>query len=140
MDTTGTSGSVPSSDVPDDTRDVEKQDDRATKVASTDPSAFPDGGLEAWTVVLGAFCTLFVSFGWINCKFRGTPIIWLVFAWTVNRVLAKGIGIFQTHYQTHQLSSYSPSAVSWIPSLETFMMYFLVGTPKAIHIKEGEVD
>jgi hypothetical protein len=29
----------------------------------------PDGGTQAWLVVLGAFCGLFVSFGWINCKF-----------------------------------------------------------------------
>lgn len=28
----------------------------------------PDGGLQAWLVVLGSFCGLFVSFGWINCK------------------------------------------------------------------------
>jgi hypothetical protein len=70
MDTSGTSGSVRTTDVPGDTKDVEKQDDPATKVASTDPSAFPDGGLEAWTVVLGGFCSLFVSFGWINCMFR----------------------------------------------------------------------
>ena len=28
----------------------------------------PDGGAQAWRVVLGAFCGLFVSFGWINCK------------------------------------------------------------------------
>lgn len=27
----------------------------------------PDGGMQAWLVVLGAFCGLFVSFGWINC-------------------------------------------------------------------------
>jgi hypothetical protein len=33
-----------------------------------DPSAYPDGGLRAWLVVAGAFCCLFVSFGWINCK------------------------------------------------------------------------
>ena len=33
----------------------------------TDPSSFPDGGLEAWLVVFGAFCCLFCSFGWINC-------------------------------------------------------------------------
>jgi hypothetical protein len=29
----------------------------------THPSSFPDGGLEAWLCVLGAFCALFVSFG-----------------------------------------------------------------------------
>lgn len=27
----------------------------------------PDGGTQAWLVVLGAFSGLFVSFGWINC-------------------------------------------------------------------------
>jgi hypothetical protein len=35
--------------------------------AMTDPSSFPDGGLQAWLVVLAAFCNMFVSFGWINC-------------------------------------------------------------------------
>jgi hypothetical protein len=27
----------------------------------------PDGGWVAWSVVGGAFCCLFTSFGWINC-------------------------------------------------------------------------
>lgn len=31
------------------------------------PSQFPDGGRKAWTTVAGAWCCLFVSFGWINC-------------------------------------------------------------------------
>lgn len=30
------------------------------------PGDFPDGGLQAWLVVSGAFCCLFCSFGWIN--------------------------------------------------------------------------
>jgi hypothetical protein len=29
----------------------------------------PDGGLQAWAVVLGGFCCLFCSFGWTNCRF-----------------------------------------------------------------------
>ena len=29
-------------------------------------SGAPDGGLVAWLVVLGAWCTSFCSFGWIN--------------------------------------------------------------------------
>ncbi|KOS36679.1 hypothetical protein ACN38_g12568 [Penicillium nordicum] len=61
----------------------------------------PDGGAQAWLVVLGAFCGLFVSFGWINC-----------------------IGVFQEYYQSHQLSEFSTSTVTWITSLETFMMFF----------------
>ena len=48
--------------------DVEKAEP-AKPHAGTDPSAFPDGGLEAWLVVSGAFCCLFCSFGWINCAF-----------------------------------------------------------------------
>ena len=59
------------------------------------PDDFPDGGLKAWSVVLGGCCCLFTSFGWINC-----------------------IGIFQNYYQSHQLSNYSPSAIAWIPSTE----------------------
>lgn len=34
-----------------------------------DPNQFPEGGLRAWSVVVGAFCCLFCSFGWINCKY-----------------------------------------------------------------------
>jgi len=65
------------------------------------PADFPDGGLEAWLVVLGGWCCLFCSFGWINC-----------------------IGIFQEYYQEVLLSTYSSSTVSWIVSLELFMMFF----------------
>lgn len=46
--------------------DIEKAE-QAKPHAGGDPSAFPDGGLEAWVVVSGAFCCLFCSFGWINC-------------------------------------------------------------------------
>ena len=40
----------------------------------TDPSSFPDGGPEAWLVVFGGFCCLFVSFGWISCRFFVPPL------------------------------------------------------------------
>lgn len=46
--------------------DVEKVEPVKAHVG-LDRSAFPDGGLEAWLVVSGAFCCLFCSFGWINC-------------------------------------------------------------------------
>ncbi|KAJ0414074.1 MFS general substrate transporter [Aspergillus carlsbadensis] len=65
-----------------------------------DPSDFPDGGLKAWSVVAGGWCCLFCSYGWINV-----------------------IGLFQTYYQEDLLRSYSPSAISWITSVETGMMY-----------------
>jgi len=65
---------------------------------------FPDGGREAWTVVLGGWCCVFVSFGWIVC-----------------------IGSFQSYYQNNQLRAYPPSTVAWIPSTEVAMMFF--GSP-----------
>ncbi|EXJ73353.1 uncharacterized protein A1O5_03113 [Cladophialophora psammophila CBS 110553] len=65
-----------------------------------DPSQFPEGGPKAWTVVFGAACGIFVSFGWINC-----------------------IGVFQEYYEAHQLKDYSSQEIAWIPSLEAFMMF-----------------
>lgn len=32
-----------------------------------DPHAFPDGGFQAWFCIAGGFCTIFSSFGWVNC-------------------------------------------------------------------------
>jgi hypothetical protein len=39
------------------------QASRAPVKPTFDPSLFPDGGRQAWLVVLGALCSLFVSFG-----------------------------------------------------------------------------
>lgn len=33
-----------------------------------DPRENPDGGRQAWLCLLGGFCVLFSSFGWINCE------------------------------------------------------------------------
>ncbi|KAK0112806.1 hypothetical protein ONS95_014536 [Cadophora gregata] len=69
--------------------------------AGQDPNEFPDGGFQAWFCIAGGFCTVFSSFGWVNC-----------------------IGVFQDYYQANQLSSYSPSTVAWIPATESFMLFF----------------
>lgn len=68
--------------------------------SNTIASDFPDGGLHAWCVVVGSWCCLFASFGWITC-----------------------IGVFQNYYQSHQLNTYSSSTVAWIPATETFLMF-----------------
>ncbi|OAA66539.1 Major facilitator superfamily domain, general substrate transporter [Niveomyces insectorum RCEF 264] len=62
-------------------------------------SEAPDGGWEAWSVVFGAWCTSFCSFGWIN-----------------------SVGIFQNYYENGPLKDYSASTISWIPSLQIFFM------------------
>ncbi|KAG5658059.1 hypothetical protein KAF25_007010 [Fusarium avenaceum] len=70
--------------------------------AKAAPGGPPDGGLTAWLVVLGAWCTSFCSFGWIN-----------------------SVGAFQEYYQNDLLKGTSPSTVAWIPSLQIF---FIMGT------------
>jgi hypothetical protein len=62
------------------------------------PSDFPDGGAQAWLVVLGGFFALFCTFGLINC-----------------------VGVFLEYYVSGPLSGYDPSAVSWITSTQVFV-------------------
>jgi len=54
--------------------DVEKTTGPAplNNPASNELGPPPDGGREAWMVVLGGFCTVFSSFGWINCEFSNS--------------------------------------------------------------------
>ena len=49
-------------------------DEKKPPPGPMDPASFPDGGFKAWLVVLGAFCCLFCSFGWINCIFPPSPL------------------------------------------------------------------
>ncbi|KAG2019624.1 monocarboxylate permease [Coprinopsis cinerea AmutBmut pab1-1] len=56
---------------------------------------YPDGGLRAWLVVVGAMLTNFSTFGFAN-------------AW----------GVFQSYYETDILPTTSPSTIAWIGSLQ----------------------
>ncbi|KAI0905315.1 major facilitator superfamily domain-containing protein [Ustulina deusta] len=62
-------------------------------------SDFPDGGRQAWLTVLGAWFCLFASYGFISSA-----------------------GVYQDYYETHLLSQYSPSTISWIPALQLFAL------------------
>ncbi|KAL0569490.1 hypothetical protein V5O48_012472 [Marasmius crinis-equi] len=64
---------------------------------------YPDGGLRAWLVVLGAVCNHFSTFGY------GT-------SW----------GTFQAYYQDHILQDSTPSAIAWIGSIQ-FSLCFITG-------------
>ncbi|KAL1940489.1 hypothetical protein VTO73DRAFT_9061 [Trametes versicolor] len=65
---------------------------------------FPDGGKEAWTVVLGACLALFASAGMVNTY-----------------------GTFQDYYEATLLPASSSSTVAFIGSLQIFFLY-AVGT------------
>ncbi|KAK0105967.1 hypothetical protein ONS95_004476 [Cadophora gregata] len=79
----------------------EKVDTAPASAASAwNSSDAPDGGVTAWLVVFGAWCTSFCSFGWLN-----------------------SIGTFQEYYSVELLSQYSAGKISWIPSLQLFFMF-----------------
>jgi hypothetical protein len=81
------------------TPSVQENDPEQAVQPTTFGSKPPDGGLAAWSVILGVWCCSFCSYGWMN-----------------------SIGIFQEYYQDHLLLGYSASTISWIPSLEVFLM------------------
>ncbi|GAA5838357.1 hypothetical protein JCM11251_004913 [Rhodosporidiobolus azoricus] len=77
-------------------------EEKGTPSSSSSPPpavAFPDGGFRAWSVVAGAWCISFTSWGVVN-----------------------SFGVFQTYYQANQLSSYSRSEISWIGSVQLSMV------------------
>ncbi|KAJ5202496.1 hypothetical protein N7449_004575 [Penicillium cf. viridicatum] len=61
--------------------------------------AFPEGGLRAWSVVAGAFCISFCTFGYLNAY-----------------------GVYQNYYSTHQLIEKSSSTIAWIGSVQTCLL------------------
>uniref|UniRef100_V5F3J7 Major facilitator superfamily (MFS) profile domain-containing protein n=1 Tax=Kalmanozyma brasiliensis (strain GHG001) TaxID=1365824 RepID=V5F3J7_KALBG len=81
-------------------KDIDTSSD--TLVANTPHSApgpAPDGGLQAWLVVAGTFLLIMTNFG-----------------------LLTSYGVFQSYYTSHQLAHLPASTVSWIGSLQTFMI------------------
>ena len=57
----------------DDMSDLDLEKTAPThRVPETKKNDAPDGGMQAWSVVLGSWCVLFCSFGWINST--ETPI------------------------------------------------------------------
>ncbi|KAK9428110.1 MFS general substrate transporter [Lipomyces doorenjongii] len=66
---------------------------------------FPDGGLRAWLVVLGAMIVLGCSFGYLSAfgADAGT--------------------VYETHYQQNQLRDKFPSAIAWIGSFQVFCQF-----------------
>ncbi|KAJ7099515.1 major facilitator superfamily domain-containing protein [Mycena belliarum] len=61
---------------------------------------YPDGGAKAWLVVLGAACTTFSTFGYVN-------------AW----------GVFQEYYETTLLQDSSASNIAWIGSIQYSLVF-----------------
>ncbi|KAL5366628.1 major facilitator superfamily domain-containing protein [Aspergillus floccosus] len=66
-----------------------------------DGNTYPEGGWEAWSVVLGSFMGLFGSLGLVNT-----------------------IGTFQAYLEEHQLKSYGSGPTGWIFGMYAFLTFF----------------
>ncbi|KAF5138296.1 putative transporter MCH4 [Metarhizium anisopliae] len=81
------------------TNNLEKN---TTQVSSASyEESFPEGGMRAWLVVLGAWFALMSAMGLMNT-----------------------IAIFQAYTLSHQLKGHSEGTVGWIFSLYTFLAFF----------------
>ncbi|KAI1343401.1 major facilitator superfamily domain-containing protein [Xylariaceae sp. FL0016] len=86
----------------DNGRQIEESDAESGRaVTLLGDETYPEGGLEAWLVVLGSWCGLLASLGLMNT-----------------------IATFQTYVSTHQLLHYSEGTVGWIFSVYTALCFF----------------
>ncbi|KEF51181.1 uncharacterized protein A1O9_12795 [Exophiala aquamarina CBS 119918] len=73
------------------------------KIDDDDPGPPPNGGFNAWLQVLGSFFLFFNCWGTVNA-----------------------FGVFQTYYEHNPLWTETPSNISWIGSIQAFLL-LLVG-------------
>ena len=85
-----------------------RQNASALEVEATSPYAldeeddeFPEGGLQAWLVVLGAWCAMVPTMGMINT-----------------------FGVLQAWIAQHELVNRGESVIGWIFSIHAFIVYF----------------
>ncbi|KAM0378253.1 hypothetical protein ACHAO7_001020 [Fusarium culmorum] len=79
--------------------DLEKHQTAASTTSYQE--TYPEGGLQAWSVVAGSWFSLFASLGLMNT-----------------------LGTFQAYVLDNQLTEYSEGTVGWIFSIYTFLAFF----------------
>ncbi|KAJ6490505.1 MFS general substrate transporter [Mycena vulgaris] len=93
----------------------------AKEASSTnDSNSYPDGGLRAWLIVLGAFFSTFSTFGYMNSWGASRASF-------VLRLITYSQKVFQTHYQLHVLPDSSSSAIAWIGSVQIALTFGIAG-------------
>lgn len=80
---------------------VDQDPARDAASSAGDGESYPEGGLLAWLVVLGAWLALLSSLGLMNT-----------------------LATFQTYLTEHQLKDYDEGTVGWIFSIYTFVVFF----------------
>jgi hypothetical protein len=93
-----------------DDYDSTEANDSANAIVDNKDSDYPEGGTQAWLVVLGAWCAMVPSMGLLNT-----------------------LAILEAWVSTNELSTMSPSTIGWIFSCYGFSLYFCgaqVGTSR----------
>ncbi|KAJ6604985.1 MFS general substrate transporter [Mycena sp. CBHHK59/15] len=76
--------------------------------------SFPEGGLQAWTTIAGAWLVLFATFGYLY-----------------------SFGVYEDFYALEYLTNHTPSSIAWIGSFQ-FMMPFALGLVSGKLFDEGK--
>jgi hypothetical protein len=86
----------------------EQQQQQTQESSDLNPDDIPDGGRQAWLVATGAAAILFCTLGYAN-----------------------SFGVFQAHYMLNQLEGTSPDSISWIGSVQIFLVFAtgMIGGP-----------
>lgn len=80
--------------------DSDEHEHPQDSLADTLHNEYPEGGLRAWLVVIGAWCAMIPSMGLLN-----------------------SLGTLQAWTSTHQLKDYSESSIGWIYGAYTFFLF-----------------
>ena len=81
------------------TMSVEEFQLREPGVRQDSRPAPPNGGIQAWLKVFGCFLVFVNTYG-----------------------VASTYGAYQAQYQSHELTAYSPSSISWIGTTQVFLL------------------
>ncbi|KAF2720436.1 MFS general substrate transporter [Polychaeton citri CBS 116435] len=81
--------------------DLEENASQRSSTSSTSEVVYPEGGRQAWLVVLGSFSGMVAAFGYMNT-----------------------IGIFESYIAENQLAEYDRGTIGWIFSLYIFLAFF----------------
>jgi hypothetical protein len=106
-----------------------------TRVSVNNTSQIPNGGTLAWVQVLGSFFLFFNTwYVYFPPERKVTPpgratLVTLCdlsrWSWLTNlttRGIMNTFGVYQTIYETSYLKSSTPSAISWIGSIQIFLL------------------
>jgi MFS family permease len=98
--------------------DAKDEHDATLETSDDDEeTTYPDGGLEAWLVVLGSFCGMYVP----------SPTLRNTLSKSQQRSKTSLLRLYEQHQHiqlfTHLLSPYSTSSVGWIFSIYIFLTF-----------------